>query len=32
MRNAYSISVAKPEGKRRFEVLDPNGKIILKWI
>jgi hypothetical protein len=33
MRNAYSIFVGKPEGKRdHLEELVIDGKIILEWI
>jgi hypothetical protein len=30
IRNAYKISIEKPEGKRSFG--RPRGSIILKWI
>jgi hypothetical protein len=32
MRNAYRISVRKPEGKGPLEHLGVDGKIILEWI
>jgi len=32
MRNAYNISVGKPEAKRKLEDLGVNGRIILEWI
>jgi hypothetical protein len=31
-RNAYTIHVGKPEGKRTLENQDVSGWIILKWI
>jgi hypothetical protein len=31
LKNAYKILVVKPEGKRRLEDLDIDGKIILEW-
>jgi hypothetical protein len=32
IRNAYSISVGKPEGKNHLEDLGTDGKIMLEWI
>jgi hypothetical protein len=32
MRNAYSISVGKPDRRDHLENLDVDGKIILEWI
>jgi len=32
MRNAYTILVRKPEGKRPFEDLGVDGRVILKLI
>jgi hypothetical protein len=31
MRNAFTASVGKPEGKRPLGRLGINGRIILKW-
>jgi hypothetical protein len=31
MRNAYKISVRRPEENRHFEDLDTDGRIIVKW-
>jgi hypothetical protein len=31
-RNAHTILVGKPEGKRHSEELGVDGRIILKWI
>jgi len=32
MRNAYKISVGKPEGKNHSEDPGVDGKILLEWI
>jgi hypothetical protein len=32
MKNAYSISVGKPERKNHLEELGVDGKIILEWL
>jgi hypothetical protein len=32
MRNPYKILVGKPEGKKQFEDLGIDRRIILKWI
>jgi hypothetical protein len=31
-RNAYSVLVGKPDGKRLLTSIDLHGRIILKWI
>jgi hypothetical protein len=32
MRNVYTILVRKLEGNRSLEVLDMDGRVMLKWI